>query len=101
VFLFFTHVHVPALLMSCLCLQPRPVPVVPVVPAEEPSETQSAVNSVLNNIFSHSQARMLEVIADLGAQVEGIKLRSSLQRQLAGIDHGAHFSMDKDGSELL
>jgi hypothetical protein len=24
-----------------------------------------------------------------------------LQRQLAGIDHGAHFSMDKDGSELL
>jgi hypothetical protein len=44
---------------------------------------------------------MLEVIADLGAQVEGIKLRSSLQRQLAGIDHGAHFSMDKDGSELL
>jgi hypothetical protein len=54
----------------------------------------------MDNIFSHSQARMLEVIEDLGAQVEAIKVRTSVERKMTG-QGGGQFIMERDGAEIL
>ena len=66
----------------------------------EKEKEVTPANTVMDNIFSHSQARMLEVIEDLGAQVEAIRMKQTFERQFAG-NGGALINMDKDGAELL
>ncbi len=58
------------------------------------------MNTVMDNIFSHSQARMLEVIEELGAQVEALKLKQIIERQFDG-SSGALLNMERDGAEML